>query len=225
MCMWMSWNVDGRAPYLSALKASCSICKFETRSSGGFGGSCPQVRMSRDVDGEAHYLSALRAFRSRTTYSNSGGDHLVRLLFDGLSPYCAATGSATKESFSRIGDTGRAAVTVMPGSLSGAFADGVGERQAAAPSAAACIAKYGLQFRSLHRSDPDCTVLQVGWANASLRHLQQLPAIPEMPATGVFREDPPTAGMAANVRRALDQAAVDRLRKGPSLVQSSVLSP
>lgn len=33
--------------------------------------------MSRDVEGEAAYLSALKAFRSRTAYANSGGDHLV----------------------------------------------------------------------------------------------------------------------------------------------------
>ena len=36
-----------------------------------------QVRLSRDVEGEAPYLSALAAFRSRTAYANSGGDHLV----------------------------------------------------------------------------------------------------------------------------------------------------
>lgn len=35
------------------------------------------MRLSRDVEGEAPYLSALAAFRSRTAYANSGGDHLV----------------------------------------------------------------------------------------------------------------------------------------------------
>ena len=59
---------------------------------------------------------------------------------------------------------------------------------------------------------------QVGWANASLRHLQQLPAMPEAPGTGVFREDPITAGMAADVRAQLDAAALQQLRDGGCFV-------
>lgn len=35
--------------------------------------------MTRDVPGEGLFLSALAAFRSRTCYANSGGDHLVPL--------------------------------------------------------------------------------------------------------------------------------------------------
>ena len=56
--------------------------------------------------------------------------------------------------------------------------------------------------------------MQVGWANASLRHLQQLPAIPDALGTGVFQEDPVTAGMAPHVRATLDRAALQRLRDG-----------
>lgn len=59
-----------------------------------------------------------------------------------------------------------------------------------------------------------CRLPQVGWANASLRHLQQLPAMPEAPGTGVFREDPITAGMAAMVQAQLDVAALQRLKDG-----------
>lgn len=64
-------------------------------------------------------------------------------------------------------------------------------------------------------------IWQVGWANSSLRHLQQLPAIPDEPGKGVFREDPMTAGMAPAVRSALDPATLEQLQRstpsdGPS---------
>ena len=62
---------------------------------------------------------------------------------------------------------------------------------------------------------------QVGWANASLRHLQQLPAMPEAPGTGVFREDSITAGMASDVRAQLDSAALQRLQDGEPYVSDA----
>ncbi len=66
-----------------------------------------------------------------------------------------------------------------------------------------------------------CRLPQVGWANASLRHLQQLPAMPEAPGTGVFREDSITAGMASDVRAQLDSAALQRLRDGEPYVSDA----
>ena len=56
---------------------------------------------------------------------------------------------------------------------------------------------------------------QVGWANASLRRLEQLPALPEgATGLGVVFEDPLTAGMAPTVQAGLDARALDRLRAG-----------
>lgn len=87
------------------------------------------------------------------------------------------------------------------------------------PACCACSSCRQFQRRSALRgfpSSPDMTIhlLQVGWANASLRHLQQLPVIPEAPGTGVFREDPLTTGMAPDVRALLDQAALEQHRNG-----------
>jgi hypothetical protein len=66
---------------------------------------------------------------------------------------------------------------------------------------------------------------QVGWANASLRHLQQLPAMPKAPGTGVFREDSITAGMVSDVRAQLDSAALQRLRDGQPYVSDAWSPP
>jgi hypothetical protein len=45
--------------------------------------------------------------------------------------------------------------------------------------------------------------------------------MPEAPGTGVFREDPITAGMASDVRAQLDSAALQRLRDGEPYVSDA----
>jgi len=53
----------------------------------------------------------------------------------------------------------------------------------------------------------------VGWANASLRRVEQLPVISPQGGLGVVREDSLTAGMAPAVRRALHPVVLDSLRE------------
>lgn len=53
----------------------------------------------------------------------------------------------------------------------------------------------------------------MGWANASLRRVEQLPVISPQGGLGVVREDSLTAGMAPAVRRALHPVVLDSLRE------------
>lgn len=52
--------------------------------------------------------------------------------------------------------------------------------------------------------------LQVAWANASLRLEEDLPQLPQEPASGVFHEDPAEAGYSATAQQGSSDVALDK---------------